>query len=692
MENKTNKEQIQQEKNPEHQNMDNLNNNLNEPIKNSNKLDTSRQNLVKINLNNKYENALLEELNNSKTKSWRIDITNATQEEELENKKNKNNLNQNEIKSNTEKEKEEIEKEDRFKDFDEILISEENKDKKRKNRTTDKIGKIPKPDEKRKNEHEDNNNIVNNMLNQENSNLNKNQIAFSELNRGIENNKINNLKDLDNKKKETNQNNDNNYNNLAINNHGKSNNLKEIINENANSTNENKDNKFKNINLEYSENKQSYEENAEKNNNINNNFEIVDNEKNSIENIYNNFIDLLDKNIDNENNNNDINRYLIRKNNIETTNIINKKFNQQLKVSKSYNIRKNIRGKKANNENKYIYPYKSQNMQRSLVCEKNTINIQLSIKRKTRSAKDIKKHMSYYLIDGKIKNPKNEINNITQFMNKYISQRSFNQNNLNSFLPLQISSNKINPKNNIKYNSTPFNILKNSFKDKIRKKMNIINTTKSHKTKTKNKYINLEFFEESKQDNFFGKTSKDFYEAKNKFFERKEKIEFEGNKFNFYKSQISFFNEQNKTNNIFITNPKINQSKDNNGNYFYKTYSSNMNPRGKRFFSYYSDEHKNLDYFKENNKIFGMNFNYSSNPIKKYDLQYKNSSNHIFNNATKKILNPTIRTSRSYTSIFQNGTNNTYKASYSHIFKNNYINRNCGSNLIQRKTNFFYLN
>ena len=690
MENKTNKEQIQQEKNPEHQNMDNLNNNLNEPIKNSNKLDTSRQNLVKINLNNKYENALLEELNNSKTKSWRIDITNATQEEELENKKNKNNLNQNEIKSNTEKEKEEIEKEDRFKDFDEILISEENKDKKRKNRTTDKIGKIPKPDEKRKNEHEDNNNIVNNMLNQENSNLNKNQIAFSELNRGIENNKINNLKDLDNKKKETNQNNDNNYNNLAIINHGKSNNLKEIINENANSTNENKDNKFKNINLEYSENKQSYEENAEKNNNINNNFEIVDNEKNSIENIYNNFIDLLDKNIDNENNNNDINRYLIRKNNIETTNIINKKFNQQLKVSKSYNIRKNIRGKKANNENKYIYPYKSQNMQRSLVCEKNTINIQLSIKRKTRSAKDIKKHMSYYLIDGKIKNPKNEINNITQFMNKYISQRSFNQNNLNSFLPLQISSNKINPKNNIKYNSTPFNILKNSFKDKIRKKMNIINTTKSHKTKTKNKYINLEFFEESKQDNFFGKTSKDFYEAKNKFFERKEKIEFEGNKFNFYKSQISFFNEQNKTKNIFITNPKINQSKDN--NYFYKTYSSNMNPRGKRFFSYYSDEHKNLDYFKENNKIFGMNFNYSSNPIKKYDLQYKNSSNQIFNNATKNIINPTIRTSRSYTSIFQNGTNNAYKASYSHIFKNNYINRNCGSNLIQRKTNFFYLN
>ena len=53
MENKTNKEQIQQEKNPEYQNMDNLNNNLNEPIKNSNKLDTSRQNLVKINLNNK---------------------------------------------------------------------------------------------------------------------------------------------------------------------------------------------------------------------------------------------------------------------------------------------------------------------------------------------------------------------------------------------------------------------------------------------------------------------------------------------------------------------------------------------------------------------------------------------------------------------------------------------------------------
>ena len=87
------------------------------------------KNHIQFNLNNKYDNALLEELNNSKTKSWRIDIINATQEGKIDNTKDK-------IKLNEEKENDVInnnDKEDRFKDFDEILFLEENKDKKRKN-------------------------------------------------------------------------------------------------------------------------------------------------------------------------------------------------------------------------------------------------------------------------------------------------------------------------------------------------------------------------------------------------------------------------------------------------------------------------------------------------------------------------------------------------------------------------------
>ena len=45
--------------------------------------------------------------------------------------------------------------------------------------------------------------------------------------------------------------------------------------------------------------------------------------------------------------------------------------------------------------------------------------------------------------------------------------------------------------------------------------MNQINTNKKFRyQKNKNNYINLEFFEESKQDNFYGKTSKEFYTTK----------------------------------------------------------------------------------------------------------------------------------------------------------------------------------
>ena len=672
MENKTNKEQIQE---------DNKAFKINQKEENKQNMNQPNHSQIRVLLNNKYDSALLEELNNSKTKSWRIDITNPTLEEEMENKiKNNINIKENEDKLNNEKEKEEVDKIDRFKDFDEILILEENKDKKRKNHSKEKIinsekfGKIPKPIEKRKCE---NINNVNKSLIQENSNFNKNSSTISELNKYIGNNEKN-YEDFEDKKNNFNENNEYNK-NIAINNHGKSDNLSEVINENSN-TNEYNDNKYKNINLEYSDDKKSYEE-KDVQNNIKNNYERVKNDKKAIDNLYNNFIDAFDKNNEKEPNFNNINRNLFEKNNIKTPNFINNNKNHQLKVSKSCNIRKNYRSKKSNNENNLIYPNKSQNIKRSLIYDTNTINIQLSIKRKTKSAKDIKKHMSYYLMDKKVKSPKNEINNLVQLINNYSVKRNCHQIGLNSFLSYQISFNQNNLKNHIKDINTQYNIFKNSFKEKIRKRMNKINGNskyKSNKTKPKTKYINLEFFEESKQDNIFGKTAKDFYTTKNKLFDFQEKKDIGDNKSSFFKSQNNFYNEQNK--------------KDNTNNYLFKTFSTNFYQNHKSIFSFDSDEYKSLDNFKEKNEIFGNKFSYNTNHITKFEFESDNKlSNKIFNN-TKNNIAPIMKSSYSYNSIFNNRLDSINKNSYSYIHNNNYNNRNYRRYLMNRKNSIFSSN
>ena len=692
MEKITNKEQTQEEKNLEIKNKENIN--LNKKASNINIIkseknkdldDNSNQNQVKLNLNSKYDNALLEELNNSKTKSWRMDIINATQEEEKDNNsknyKNKSN-------NNNQKAKEEIDKEDRFKDFDEILFIEENRDKKRKNRSiekiifSEKIAKIPKPSEKRKNANDKNNKL----LIQENNNLNKNSSTLSELNKFIENCE-NITEEIENKK---NGNKGNNKNKI-INNQEKSSNLSEVIN----NTIENNDNNYKNINLEYSDDKRSHKERDD--NKIKNNLELIEkikNEKKSIDYIYNNFIDLYDKKNENDKKANNLNRKLFGKNNIKMQNVVNNKSNPQLKVSKSCNIMKNYRSINAiKDNNNFIYPNKSQNIKKSLICDKNTINIQLSIKRKTRSAKDIRKHMSYYIMEENINSPK-EINSLNQFMYKYPSKRNYNSNGLNSFLSLYITPNQINSKNQIKYIATPFNIFKNSFQDKIKKKINKINSNKNfriNRETAKNNYINLEFFEESKQDNFFGKTSRDSYVTKNKIFEIHSR---KNNEENFFRAQNNFYNEINKINNIkennnFFQN-NIGQKKDNINNYLFKTYSTNLNHN--RIFSFQSNENKNLDYFKEKNEIFGRKFDYNSNHVKNLEFESYHYSNNIFN-TTKNILYPKMKMSKSYNSIFQNRLNNDNKERYSYLCNNNnYKNINYNGNLTKRQTNIFSSN
>lgn len=675
----------QQENNKENVNKENINPNnedKNKNIETNSKLNNQKQNQIKFNLNSKYDSALLEELNNSKTKSWRMDITNVTHEEENEIKFNskKINLNEEKIESNEKKENEEINKDDRFKDFDEILIIEENKDKKRKNKSveklinTEKLGKIPKPNEKRKNIN------ANKHFIQDNNNINKNSSTLSELNKCFDNN--DNNEELGDKKNDNVKNDENNKNSIIIINNEKSNNQKKDINETINNSKENNDNKYKSINLEYSEDKKSYKEKEEKKY-IKNIVEVLRNKKITIDYLYNNYMDIKDKNKDIEKYSNDSNKDLIENNNSKTKNIINnKKVNKNLPISKSCNIKNNQLNKKSNKENNFIYPNKSQNLKRNIICDKNTINIHLSMKRTTRSAKDIKKHMSYYLMDGIIKSPKNEIKNIQKIMNKNSSKRNYYSNNisLNSFLSLQIGYNNINPKNQINYINTPFSIFKNSFTDKIKKKMNYVNANKKHKIQKNTKsYVDLEFFEESKQDNFYG--------TKNKLFEKQNKNVNIVNKYNFYKSQNDFYHNNNKENDMFFSNSKKEQEKSYN-NYLFKNY--NINNNKKRIFSF-TDDYKSSDFYKDKNEIFGTNFNWNINPVKKYEFKYDSYSNKNFN-TNKNINFQTIKPSKSFTSILQNKLSIKDNSNHSHLFSNNYNNRNYRSDLIKRKTGVFHNN
>ena len=659
---------------------------INEP------LESRKQTADNLNIKNKYDYALLEELNNTKMKSWRNDLINATQEEEKENKNisKENVLNNNEKIINEEKEKNEINKVDRFKDFDDILLSEENKDKKKKNILKVKSAPTEKSEKiKNNNKNEKDEENINKRLTKENNNINRNSSTISELNKYIEyrdtNNNIGNL--------ENNNNiiNDNDKNSIInFKNHKKSSNLTIVINENTNNSIEKNNNNsiYKNINLKYSEDKKSYEQIDQNNIKIINH--IKENSKNNekkIDSLYNNFFNRYDKEKYNDDENekytNRLNRNLFGQNNKKEINEYNnKKTSKNFHVSKSCNYLHNNR--KSNNENIFIFPNKSQNIKRNLIYDKNTINIQLSINRKTRSANDIKKHMSYYLMDGINKNTKSEVNKFEEYINKVQSKYNYNSNNrlLNSFLSLQVSSNKINSKNNINYINTPYNICKNSFSDKIRKKMKNINANKKYKNhnyKPKNKYINLEFFEESKQDNFFDKTSKN-----NLLFKNQKRN-------NFLISQNNYFqSEKNHQNNMFFSYSNISQKKDYKNNYLFKNYSTNMNQKKTR--SYFSHENKSNDFYQEKNEIFGANFNYNINPIRKFEFNYNDSNSDKLFNTTKNILYSKMPSSRSSNAIFHGSRNDKDKSIYSHLYNSNNNKMSYRSNISGRNTNIFYAN
>ena len=669
------------QENPEFKNEIQINNDNNNQI-----TEIQKQTKNNFNIKNKYDCALLEELQNPKTRSWRIDLIKNTKKDD---KKNNNKLNENDFNDNQKliNEKDEVNKYDRFKDFDDILLLEENKDKKKKNIDKEKLiktdneVKIQNSIVEISNNKNEKDNIIQ-RLSQEN-NINKNSSTISELNKFIENHDLNtNNENLEKKINDANEINKNSMNNFK--NQKKSSDLSRVINENTNNSIEKNNNDiYKNINLEYSEDKKSYEEINEKNI-INNKIENAQNNIKKIRTLYNNFFNINDKvrynDYENDTNINRLNRNLFGNNNIKEKNENNnKKINKHFHVSKSWNCLHN-NNRKFNNENKFIIPNKSQNIQKNLIRDKNTINIQLSIKRKTRSANEIKKHMSYYLMDGINKNSKNEVNKFEGYINKIQSKLNRNSNNrlLNTFLSLQVSSNKIKSNNNINYINTPYNILKNSFSDKIKKKMNNINTNKNYKNHNykirNNNYVNLEFFEESKQDSFFEKASNNNKLSKNN---------------NFFKSNNNiFYNGKNsQENNLLFPNS---HTKNNMINYLFKNYTSNMNQKRTR--SYFSHNFKSIDFYQEKNEIFGTNFNYNMKQTRKFEFNYDESDTNKLFKTTKNYLHQKMPSSKSSNTIFYDKISEKNNHIYSHLYNSNYNVRNYRSNLTNMNTNIFYTN
>ena len=670
------------QENPEFKNEIQINNDNN----NNQITEEQKQTKNNFNIKNKYDCALLEELQNPKTRSWRIDLIKNTKKDD---KKNNNKLNENNFNDNQKliNEKDEVNKYDRFKDFDDILLLEENKDKKKKNidkekliRTDNEV-KIQNSIVEISNNKNEKDNIIQ-RLSQEN-NINKNSSTISELNKFIENRDLNtNNENLEKKIYDTNEINKNSMNNFK--NQKKSSNLSRVINENTNNSIEKNNNDiYKNINLEYSEDKKSYEEINEKNI-INNKIENSKNNIKKIRTLYNNFFNINDKvrynDYENDTNINRLNRNLFGNNNIKEKNENNnKKISKHFHVSKSWNCLHN-NNRKFNNENKFIIPNKSQNIRKNLIYDKNTINIQLSIKRKTRSANEIKKHMSYYLMDGINKNSKNEVNKFEGYINKIQSKLNRNSNNrlLNTFLSLQVSSNKIKSNNNINYINTPYNILKNSFSDKIKKKMNNINTNKNYKNHNykirNNNYVNLEFFEESKQDSFFEKASNNNKLSKNN---------------NFFKSNNNiFYNGKNSQENILLF--PNSHTKNNMINYLFKNYTSNMNQKRTR--SYFSHNFKSIDFYQEKNEIFGTNFNYNMKQTRKFEFNYDESDTNKLFKTTKNYLHQKMSSSKSSNTIFYDKISEKNNHIYSHLYNSNYNVRNYRSNLTNMNTNIFYTN
>ena len=314
---------------------DNIINNQNSPIKNEKEVNTEYNsnimtpdgkakihnsnsnklvpNKLNLNFNSKYDDALLEELYNSRDKSWRNEISSASPYEGNKSKKKKyfsnqnifmereNNMNKNinnllnknepvKIESTNKENK----NEDRFKDFDDILNLEDPKVKKRKYSSEQKIISFERyiknsksesdnksfNDQKRKDSNITNLDVIKEVLEKDDKNkvdqlqenkdknnlyikVDKNDdILRNENNFGNNVTKKINFDNIDNSNNFLMNDSKKNYFNSSRTRNSKNNSdiNNNYLNENTNTSNENNINKYTGINLEYSEDRRSNDE------------------------------------------------------------------------------------------------------------------------------------------------------------------------------------------------------------------------------------------------------------------------------------------------------------------------------------------------------------------------------------------------------------------------------------------------
>ena len=385
-------------------------------ISNSNKLVPNKLNL---NLNSKYDDALLEELYNSRDKSWRNEISSASPYEDNKSKKKKyfsnqniflqreNNINNNfnsNISKNEPVKLENINKdkkdEDRFKDFDDILNLEEPKVKKRKYSSEQKIISFEKyiknsksendsksfNDQKRKDSVITNLDVIKEVLEKDDKNKvdqlqeykDKNKLYINIdknddilRNRNSFGNNVNKKINFDNIDKSNNflmNDNKKEYFNSSRTRNSKNNNNdinNNYLNENTNTSNENNINKYTGINLEYSEDRRSNDEK----------FDNVKAEKDE-----NNIIDKIDK-INNFDKNNDVqnisNHDKLEENSIKNNKSIHyidlvktpseKKVNESYNKSKSYKNYINFPKTNSNTIDYHIENYKTNKLNNRMI-------------------------------------------------------------------------------------------------------------------------------------------------------------------------------------------------------------------------------------------------------------------------------------------------------------------------------------
>ena len=683
--------------------------------KNKSKSITEIPTKLSFNLNSKYDNALLEELYNSKDKSWRNDISNSSPEKDTNNKKfnsnnnlffdTKKNLNFNNIEinnvNNINNDINSKDKNDRFKDFDDILNLEDNRDKKRKNSveqkliSLDKFLDIPKPKNKKRsidftggeNTKDKNLDIIEEVMEKKESNKDVLIKKEKEIDDNDNNDNIDKIKIDFNITK-----NSNNFNDFT-----------NYLNQNTNSTNENNINRYNNVNLEYSEDKKTEEENINNNN--------KKEEKNNVNNyVYNNI------NINPITNNEgqktiksndhlqyiDIGSITPKRNKINIVEKKSKTIEEPMIINDNkknpHSLLNTIEISKSKEKNKKVFIPKEKtniNLNKNLIFQSNTINhISLT---KNKSSSHSHKNLFNYLIGDKNKNSIKNNNIQIRDILYGLSYRNNNQNKnniSNNIFHIKNLKKEINRGNNYNFSQ---NILNDIKINRIKNKLNNININRlnnkdkneNNNIKNNNDKIYINFFNEEK----YSKTHREKNINKNNInknynYNYSEKIK--NNKISFFPIRNNFIdinskinndnqkNEfiKNKTNNFFdmFYKNKIVYNNIDNKNSFFKNYSTQK--KEKKTNSFYYNDVENDEFFinkkknlndNQSKSISNRNFNYEIN--KNLEINYNKIIDQLNNNLGIKNKN-----NNSFSSSNYKNSSSYYLTNNKNLLYNNYLN------------------